>query len=200
MPYVLSPISSDISSISDVSTISSISSVSSISIPLSPAITTIKNIPTVFSNGPTIQFTPIAPSYYKVDVDTGLNDNYMAQKQMTEYMLDRILKYWIHEPEMKNVMKFMTVVNDVVNVVKTEEEYNKNDVSKDSRQDRKKKAEYIRENILGKNEMRTILIKIMKELGYKWKMFAQPREEQVVLGVTKKYIKKHLRENKIAHE
>ena len=41
--------------------------------------------------------------------------------------------------------------------------------------------------------MRKILIKIMRELDYKWKNLCLPREENIVMKVTRKFIKKHFK-------
>jgi hypothetical protein len=145
---------------------------------------------------PIVQLTPMAmPGYYQQNIDTGINDSWTAQKQMTKYILDRIYKHWMREKDMRKVLKFMTVDNNQkVVLVKNEEEYNKNDVSNDSKDTIGIKSDFIRENILGTTEMRKILMKIMEELGYKWKMFTQPKEEKIVIDVTKKYLKKHLRQ------
>jgi hypothetical protein len=183
MSIILSPTSSDID-------------LRNIVVPVSPSITTFKTYPLVTNpllSGPIVQMTPMMPSYYKFDVDTGLNDNWLAQKEMTDYLLDRILKYWIKESDMKNVLKFMKVENDKVVLVKNADEYEKNNSENDRTSDIMKKSDFLKENFLNRENMRKILIEIMDELKWKWKDLAQPREEKVVLGVTKKFLKKQLR-------
>jgi len=155
--------------------------------------------------------TPVSPLYSPVDIipvkvvgpkltveiDTGLNDSYIAQKQMNEYVRDRILRRWIHKPAYKSVLKFMKVKGDYISLVKSQKEYEDNEVSEDSKSVREQKAEYIGENILGSNEMRKILIKVMREMGYKWKDFANPHNkvpQRVAAGTAKRFIKKKLRE------
>lgn len=140
-------------------------------------------------------FTPID---YK-QIDTGLNDSWLAQKQMTKHVHYKILDYWLYKSEMKSLLKFMKVNNGVVNVVKSESEYENNDISNDSQDDLEKKADYIEEHYLSLEKMRKILQKIINELGYRWKNFARrnrvTNEEKVVVKITKKYLKKEFKKN-----
>ena len=47
--------------------------------------------------------------------------------------------------------------------------------------------------------MRKLLQRVIEELGFKWKNFARrgtvTHEEKVIVGVTKKYLKKEFRKN-----
>jgi hypothetical protein len=142
----------------------------------------------------TVQLSPIIPSYLRVTYDSGMNDNWIVQKQASDYLYYRILDHWVHKHAFHSVLKFMTVANRKVKVVKSEEEYNKNDVSNDSMDDRELKADFIEENILSKEKMKKILIDIMNELQLKWQYLTQPKTESIVVDVTKKYLKKKLRE------
>ena len=180
MPIILTPTSSDIDDI------------------VSPFIRQVVTTPTTYHTpfgltAPIVQVTPVAPLRYTIDIDTGMNDSYLAQEQMTKYLLERMTSHWMKEPEMKNVLKFMKVSGDTVSVVKDEKEYESNDISNDAKDIKKMKGRFIRDNILGKTEMRKILIKIMRELDFKWKNLCLPREENVVMKVTRKFIKKHFK-------
>jgi hypothetical protein len=153
-------------------------------------ISTIKTIPLVQPittiTTPIVQVSP----YYKLQIDTGLNDNWLIQKQANEWLWYRILDYWIHESEMRGVLKYMVIENGKVRLVKSMEEYEKNDISNDKLQDRELKSDFIEENYLSKDRMRKILIKVIEELGYKWQFLTQAREEKIIVGVTKRYLKK----------
>jgi hypothetical protein len=173
MPIILSPTSTDI--MYPVTTVKTYPYTT-------PVVTTLTT--------PVVQITP----YYKVEVDTGMNDNWLVQKQANEWLLYRILDHWIHEPEMRSILKFMVIENGKVRIVKSEDEYEKNDVANDRLHDRELKSDFIEENILTKEKMRKIIIKIIDELGYKWQFLTQPREEKIVVGVTKRYLKKKFRD------
>lgn len=190
MPIILTPTSSDIDDIIYPVVKQVISTPATVVTPFgfSPVVTT----PII--SGPVVQVSPIVPLKYTIDIDTGLNDNYAAQEQMTKYLLEeRIIKHWVREPEFKKVLKFMKVSDGKVTLVKSEKEYENNDVSQDTKEDKKIKGGYIRENILGMKEMRKLLMRIMDEVGFKWKNLCLPKEENIVMKVSRKFIKKHLR-------
>ena len=149
------------------------------------------NVPLI---SPVVQVSPIVPTYLRVTYDSGMNNNWLVQKQANEWLLNRILDKWIHKPTMHNVLKFMKVENGKVTVVKSDDEYEKNDVSNDTLEDRELKADFIEENILDKYAMKKIITKIIDELNIKWQFLTQPREEKIVVDVTKKFLKKKLKE------
>jgi hypothetical protein len=185
MPIIVSPTSSDI--ILPVKTFPLVSPITTVTTPIVTTFTT--PIVTALTT-PVVQLTP----YYKIEVDTGLNDSWLVQKQANDYLLMRILDHWIHESEMRSILKFMVIEGGKVRVVKSMEEYEKNDVTNDKLQDRELKSDFIEENLLNKDTMRKILIKIINELGYRWQFLSQPKEEHVVVGVTKRYLKKKFRQ------
>ena len=127
-----------------------------------------------------------------VDIDTGINDNYFAQKQVTERLHYRMLDKWLYDDELAFVLKFLTINNGKVNVVKNMNEYKNNDIGKDSVSDVESKADYIEENILTLSAMRRLLIKIVQELGHKW--YDLPHKEMLVVNVVGKYIKKKFKQ------
>ena len=138
----------------------------------------------------------IAPSFLlgvrpSIDLDiTGMHENYIAQKQMTTYLMYRILDKWLYEDELCSVLKYLKVRGDDV-IVLTPEEAKKNKISEDSVQDIEKKSDFIHENILTEKAMKRTLLKIIAELGYKWYELADI--ESVVVEIVGKYIKKKLK-------
>ena len=84
--------------------------------------------------------TPVVitnPIYYK-DIDTGMNNSWVAQKQMTTHILHRILDKWLYNDRMKSVLKFMKIVDEKVQLVKSESEYQNNELSNNSKLDLEK--------------------------------------------------------------
>ena len=150
----------------------------------------------IVKNDPLTIVTPIGPQLittrpkYIVDIDTGMEDNYIVQKDVTKYLLYKTLDKWIFT-EFPSVLKYLVVDNKKVRVVKSEAEKEKNEISKDSEEDSEAKSDWIEENILDESAMRSILIRIMKELGLKW--YELPHRESLVMDVVEKYIKKKLR-------
>lgn len=202
---VLSPLTPfTIKSVSPLSPISTVVPVSikpvsplsplSVSIPLSPVSTVSQSIirnndqlTVVTPIGPII--TPVRPSYM-IDIDTGMDNNYYVQRDVTKYLLYKTLDKWIFD-EFPSILKYLVVDKDHVKIVKSEEEKDKNDISKNTSKENEMKVDWIEENILGEDEMKDILKKIMMELGLKW--YDLPHRETLVMEVVEKYLKKKLR-------
>jgi hypothetical protein len=132
------------------------------------------------------------PSYVSAVVDSEHNDNRFTQKQMVKYLLYRILDKWMYTDEMNDLFKFIKVSGGNVTVVKSENEYKTNDISKDDDNIAQKKVDFIEKEYLSEEQMRKILIKIIDELNYKW--YSLPRYEKTIVGAVHRYLKKQLRE------
>ena len=109
----------------------------------------------------------------------------------TKYLLYKTLDKWIFT-EFPSVLKYLKVDNGSVKLVKSLDEKEKNDVSKDSEKDLEAKSDWIEENILNEEKMREVLIRIMRELGLKW--YELPHRETLIRDVVEKYIKKKLKQ------
>jgi hypothetical protein len=172
--------------------------------PLVPPISTVSTMSTVsqsviVNNDPLTVVTPIGPvlynvpSRYIVDVDTGMNDNYIVQRDVTLSIMYKTLDKWIYE-DFPNVLKYLVVDKDgKVRPVKSESEKDNNKVSNDSERDLEKKSDYIGDNILTERTVREILMRIMRELGLRW--YELPHREQLLKDVIEKYIKKKLKKH-----
>jgi hypothetical protein len=201
MPLVLTDSISDIKTLSDIS------------YPLSPTFrtytTTISPVQTTLSLSPTytttlsptyttsvVGITPtnlsllaVKPTVY-VDIDTGLNDSYIVQKDVTKYFMFKTLDKWIYT-EFPSVLKYLVYKDGKVSLVKNIKSKETNDVSKDSEKVLEAKADYIENKVLSESKTRAILIRIMKELGIKW--FELPYRENLVKEVMERYLKKKLK-------
>ena len=76
-------------------------------------------------------------------------------------------------------------------LVKKVDDKEDTDVSKESSDALEAKSDYIGEHVLTEMKTRAILIRIMRELGFKW--FELPYKEDLVKEVIGKYIRKKLR-------
>ena len=138
----------------------------------------------------------ITPMYKLVDYDnydTGLNTSYIAQKEMTEYLLYRILDKWLYTDEMCHLLKYLKINNGKVEYISNENEYISNKICNDSVDNIEKKSDFIQENILNLKEMRKLLQRIIEELNYKW--YELPHKENLVVDVVERFLKKSLKEH-----
>ena len=137
--------------------------------------------------GPVI--TTTRPTYV-IDIDPGMDDNYIVQRDVTKYLRYKTLDKWIYT-EFPSVLKYLIVEKDNIRLVKSESERDNNKVSSNSTSELEAKSDYIGENILTEEAMREVLIRIMRELGIKW--YDLPYREDLVMDVVEKYIEKKLK-------
>ena len=138
-----------------------------------------------------VPVTPLLTTpYYAVEVETGLNEGYLAQKQMVDHMLYLVLDKWLYK-DLCHILKYLKISDGKVEYISNADEYKNNKICSDSESDVEAKADFIENNILGKNEMRRLLKRMIDELGYKWYEF--PLREQVVMDTVERYLKKHLK-------
>jgi len=190
-PYTVRPVSPlsplSVSLPSPLSPLSTLSTFSPISTITQSIVTNNNPLTVVTPVGPVI--TTLRPSYI-VDIDTGMDNNYYVQRDVTKYLLYKTLDKWIFD-EFPSVLKYLVVEKDSVRVVKNEAEKEKNDLSKNSSKENEMKSDWIEQHILGEDEMKEVLRRIMIELGIKF--YELPHREALVMEVVGKYLKKKLR-------
>jgi len=176
-------------------------STTSVLSPLTPLTITQSPISTVtqsvlYNNNPLTIVTPIGPRIittrptYVIDIDPGMNDNYIVQRDVTKYFQLKTLDKWLFT-EFPNVLKYLVSEKNGIRVVKNEDEKDKNSTSKDSVEVLEEKADWIEDHILTESAMKEILMRIMRELGIKF--YDLPHRESLVIDVIEKYLKKKLR-------
>ncbi len=169
--------------------------------PLSPLSYSVGTIPTitqsvVANTNPLTVVTPIGPILttlrqpYVVEIDTGMDNNYYVQRDVTRYLLFKTLDNWIFN-DFPSVLKYLVIDKDKVRIVKNDAEKERNEISKNSSKENEMKVDWIENNILGETEMKDILKRIMIELGLKY--YELPHRESLVMEVVEKYLKKKLR-------
>lgn len=132
------------------------------------------------------------PYYATLEPYNDLNDGYLAQKQMVEHMLYLVLDKWLYK-DLCHVLKYLKVSEGKVHYIDNLDDYKDNKICEDSDNEVELKADFIEAHILGKDEMRKLLKRMIDELGYKWYEF--PLREGVVMDTVERYLKKHLKEN-----
>jgi len=125
-----------------------------------------------------------------IDVDSGLNDSYVVQKDVTLYFMNVTLEKWIYG-SLSSVLEFLVSKNGKVQLVKSMRERESNNIDKDSTTVLEAKADWLRDHVLSEAKTRAILVKIMRELGLKW--YELPHRESLVKDVMKRYLKNKLK-------
>ncbi len=132
----------------------------------------------------------VKPASFYVDIDSGLNDSYVVQQDVTKYFKFKTLDKWLFT-DFSSVLKYLVSRDGKVSLIKKLDDRDSNDVSKDSSKVLEAKADYIEEHILTESKTRAILIRIMKELGVKW--YEMPHRESLVKEVLERYLKTKLK-------
>ena len=185
----LSPLS-PLNVLNSVNTLSPLSPLSTISMASAVSQSVVVN------NDPLTIVTPIGPQIittrpsYVVDIDTGMEDNYVVQRDVTRYFMFKSLDKWLFE-EWNYLFKFLIADKNSVRLVKNEDEREKNDVKKDSDEVLEQKADYIEKHILSEEATKEVLKRIMRELGIAF--YSLPHREALVMEVLEKFIKKKLK-------
>jgi hypothetical protein len=173
----------NLSQLSQLSPMSQMSQMSPFS-PLSTVSTTLLNV-----NPNALSMLAVKPTVY-VDIDTGLNDSYVVQKDVTKYFMYKALDKWIYN-DFPSVLKYLVYKDGKVSLIKKLSDKENNEVSKDSEKALEAKADFIEDKILNESRTREILIRIMRELGLKW--FELPYREGLVKEVMERFLKKKLK-------
>lgn len=167
--------------------------------PLSPASVVVKTDPlTILTpTTPTANYALLAtkPTIYVkpslvVDIDSGLNDSYVVQKDVTLYFMNITLEKWIYG-SLSSILEFLVSKNGKISLVKNMKERDSNNIDKDSTSVLEAKADWLKDHVLSESKTRAILVKIMRELGLKW--YELPHRESLVKDVMKRYLKSKLK-------
>lgn len=140
----------------------------------------------------TANYLTTAPSYL-YEIDTGLNDNPLAQYQTIEHFWYKILDKWLYEDDMCHLLKYLRINKDGnVEYISSETDLKDNKICNDSLKDVEKKTDFIQENLFSKSTMKKLLIKITQELDLKW--FQLYKYENIIVKTSEHYLKKLLKE------
>lgn len=141
---------------------------------------------------PTFVMPTVTP-LYKLEVDTGLNDNPLAQKQMLDYVMAKVYNKWIYGKDMCYVLKYLKVVNGKVHYLQSIDEFSNNKICNDTELEVELKVDFIEQNILTKSDLKKLLKRMIDELGFKWYEF--PQKLEVIEEAVERHIKKALKSN-----
>lgn len=164
--------------------------------PFSTTVTTVNN-----TLNPLSPFSPFSPivvpgqiiPLYQMEVDTGLNENPFAQKQMLDYIMAKVYNKWIYGKDMCYLLKYMKVVNGKVKYLSSIDEFKNNKICDDSDVDVELKVDFIEKYILSKGDLKKLLKRMIDELGFKWYEF--PQKLDIISDAVERHIKKSLKDN-----
>jgi len=124
-----------------------------------------------------------------VDVDTGMNGNYTAQKQMVEYFLYKTLDKWLWNDKLNHLLKYFVVKDERVIMLDSMEDVKKNKINEDGKHNTKLKIKYINRNYLTEYDMKMLLLKITDRTYINWYELTE-NERHVVKCIDKMLSKK----------
>ncbi len=125
-----------------------------------------------------------------LNVDTGLNNSYIVQKDITKYLWYRIFDKWFYTNELCHLLKYLKIEENIVKFVSNEAEAKNNKVCDDTVENIEKKTDFIEENLLTINDMKKLLQRIISELDYKW--YELTNKEKLVVDVVERHLRKML--------
>ena len=114
-----------------------------------------------------------------------LGDVFDRRKYINYITLQNCKRYFFDETKKRNIKVYGIVGNHDVYFKNT------NNVKNESKKELSEKRDWIEENILTENKTRSVLVRVMRELGYKW--FELPHRESVVCDVMERYLKSKLK-------
>jgi len=158
---------------------------------VSPTVST-RKVVNVLSDGVVVKSSPLVVPFAYTTVETGLNESYIAQHDMTKWLQYRILDLWLYKDELCSLLKYFIVDEGKVRFVKTQEEYNNNKLCNDTLENIELKSDFIEDKFLSTTNMRHMLIKIIRDYGFKW--YDIPSREKVVVRAVKDMLKKEIKD------
>ena len=132
--------------------------------PMSPASVVVKTDPlTILTpTTPTANYALLAtkPTVFikpslVVDIDSGLNDSYVVQKDVTLYFMNITLEKWIYG-SLSSILEFLVSKNGKIQLVKNMKERDSNNIDKDSTSVLEAKADWLKDHILSEAKTRAI--------------------------------------------
>lgn len=123
-----------------------------------------------------------------LNVDTGMDNSYTAQKQMVEYFLYKTLDKWLWNDKLNHLLKYFIVKDEKVMLVNSIEDAKKNKINEDGKHNTKLKIKYINRNYLTEYDMKMLLLKITDRTYVKW--FELTDNERIVIKCIDKMLSK----------
>jgi len=154
-------------------------------------ITTVPHITLPISN----PITPISTYYFNFP-SNGIENDYISQKNMAKFLKNYFLDKWLYKnDDASRLLKFLKVEGSEVKFVKSKDEYENNDVSKDTRKVLEAKSDFIENEYFDNDVVRKLLEQLKEELNLRWVKLADSAEKRIVMGVFRRYLKKKLRDS-----
>ncbi len=158
---------------------------------LSDIVSTISPFSPIFtpvSTGPlTINWEfnrPVIGMYETIDTNSDV------RSKMLGYYFDLIRDDWLLD-DLNDILNYFNYKDGKVNMINKLEEYNPNNIAKDTDEIAEKKVEFIEKNVFTKYDLKHVLRKFTKESNSKW--VDLPKNEFFLKKVVKQYIIKEIK-------
>lgn len=114
--------------------------------------------------------TPYYPRTITMPIYENLNYNTNIQKRVINYFYYKTLEKWLYDDsDMTKLLKFFTISNDKIVLVKSLNDYEKAArESEDSESHKKLKVDFIAKYLLTKTKMGDFIYKFIKQSGIPW--------------------------------
>jgi len=127
---------------------------------------------------------PIIGMYETIDTNPDV------RSKMLRYYFDLIRDDWLLD-DLNDILNYFNYKDGKVNMINKLEEYNPNNIAKDTDQIAEKKVEFIEKNVFTKHDLKHVLRKFTKESNSKW--VDLPKNEFFLKKVVKEYIIKEIK-------
>ena len=113
-----------------------------------------------------------------------LNKDPEIINRLTKYFYYKTLDKWLYE-ELDGLLRYLKVSNGKVNEIKNESDKDKENISQEEAD---KKVKFIEDEILSKDDMYDILMKIQQETDIE--LIKMSKQEFIIQGYVKKFLKR----------
>ena len=141
---------------------------------------------TVMTTTPAIAIT----TPYIFEYDTGVGSNMLVQKRILKEFRYKMLDKWLYSTY-SHLLKYLKKVGDKIVIVKNDKERDDNKNKDADANLLMLKSDFIHDNILTEEHMRKLLIRIIKDYGYRWTDL--PHMESLVKDAMERYIRHKLK-------
>jgi hypothetical protein len=128
--------------------------------------------------------TPKLPSHLDV------NQNPNVRFKVSNHYYYTVLDKWLWDDNMNDILNFLKVTGDKVDVLSSMKEYNENNIKKDTQKTTEQKVKFIEKNILSVDNVYKLLKEFAAETGIDWVDMSE--QVKFVRDKIKHYLRKKL--------
>ena len=162
----------------------SLTSPFSLTSPISPFNITTTDTPPYVTSINISYSKPLVSVYENVEADTRIH------RRVIKFYYGKTVDEWLYD-ELLDLLNYLTVKGDKVDVISSMSKYNPTTVDKDSQEIIDKKVDFLEKFFFKKTDMAKILYKYIKETGTSW--YNLGKNEYFIRQLIKDFVRKRLR-------